>query len=90
MESPVLKNRAVFPPASKKIKFVAPEELSPAVEKVIKESLAIQLEAAVLFIAKLLGFSRVTEDMREEILNAVGSSLASNRILKDGEFLKVV
>jgi superfamily I DNA and/or RNA helicase/very-short-patch-repair endonuclease len=90
MESPVVRNRAAFPPASKKIKFIAPEELSLAVEKVVKESIAIQPEAAVPFIAKLFGFSRVTEDMREEILNAVRSSLASNRILRDGELLKVV
>jgi superfamily I DNA and/or RNA helicase/very-short-patch-repair endonuclease len=89
MKVPAVRNRTAFPPASKKIKFIAPEELSLAVEKVVKESIAIQPEAAVPFIAKLFGFSRVTEDMREEILNAIRSSLAANKIQRDGELLKV-
>ncbi|MBO9683052.1 MAG: DUF3320 domain-containing protein, partial [Flavisolibacter sp.] len=89
MEVPVLRNRAAFPPTSKKIKFIAPEELLLAVEKVVKDSIAIEPHAAVPFIAKLLGFSRVTEDMKEEILNAIRGSLTANRIVRDGELLKV-
>jgi very-short-patch-repair endonuclease len=89
MTIPVLRNRAALPSSSKKIKFICPEELSLAVEKVVKESIAIQPEAAVPFIAKLFGFSRVTEDMREEILNAIRGSLSANKIQRDGELVRL-
>jgi very-short-patch-repair endonuclease len=90
METPVIRNRADLPPASRKIRFIAPEELSMAVEKVVRESIAIQPEAAVTYVAKLFGFNRVTEDMREEILNAIRESLSLQRIQKEGELLKVL
>ena len=90
MQIPVLRNRAKLPPASKKIKFIAPEELHLAIEKVVKDSIAIQPEAAVIATCKLLGFVRVTEDMREEILEAINALLAAQKLQKEGVMLKVV
>jgi superfamily I DNA and/or RNA helicase/very-short-patch-repair endonuclease len=88
MQEPVIRNRSMFPTASKKIKFISPEELALAVEKVVKESIAIEPDAAVPFIGKLFGFSRITEEMREEILASIKKTIAKKKILKDGNVLK--
>jgi very-short-patch-repair endonuclease len=88
MKTPVIRNRSLLAPGSKKVKFIAPEELSLAVEKVVKDAIAIDPLSAVPFIAKLFGFSRVTEDMKIEILNAIKFAIASKKILKEGEILK--
>ncbi|RYY83807.1 MAG: DUF3320 domain-containing protein, partial [Chitinophagaceae bacterium] len=89
MATPVVRNRSALPPVSKKVKFIAPEELAIAVETIVRESIAIQPEAAVSFISRMFGFSRVTEDMREEILKAIRESLELKKIQKDGELLKL-
>jgi very-short-patch-repair endonuclease len=90
MKSPVIRSRSSFPAASKKIRFISPEELSLAVEKVVRDSIAIQPVAAVPFIARLFGFSRVTEDMKDEILTAVKKCLSEKTIQKEGDLLKLV
>ena len=71
------------------MKFISPEELSLAVESIVRDSIAIQPEAAVPFIAKTFGFVRVTEEMKEEILNAIRHSLVMKKIQKEGELLKL-
>ena len=40
------------------------------------------------FVAKMFGFSRVTEDMRKELLKAVELSVERGVVVKDGELLK--
>jgi hypothetical protein len=89
METPVIRDRSDLPLASKKIKYVAPEELSLGIEKVVRESIAIQPEAAVTYVARLFGFTRVTEEMREEILKIIWEGLSQRRIQKEGELLKI-
>lgn len=89
MEHPLIRNRANLPASSRKFKYIAPEELSLGVEKIVRESIAIQPEAAVTYVARLFGFNRVTEDMRDEILASIQDCLAGQRIQKEGELLKV-
>ena len=90
MQTPEVRSRAKLPAASRKIGLIAPEELQLAIEKVVKDSIAIQPEAAVIATCKLLGFARVTEDMREEILQAIGALLAAQKLQKEGEVLKMM
>lgn len=89
MEVPVIRNRSEMSAGSKKVKYIAPEELVLAVEKVVSESIAIQPESAVPFIARIFGFSRVTEEVKEEILDIIKECLKQRKIQKDGEFLRV-
>ena len=46
--------------------------------------------AAVIVTCKLLGFACVTEDMREEILQAISTLLATQKLQKEGKVLKMM
>lgn len=66
METPFIRERSDLPSSSKRLQYISPEELCLAVKKVVESSIAIQPDAAVPFLAKLFGFSRVTEEMRKD------------------------
>lgn len=89
MQEPVLRDRSNLPAAAKKIKYIAPEEMMMAIEKVVRASVAIQPEAAISMVAKLFGFSRVTEDMKADILGMIGRSIYQKYIVQEGELLKI-
>jgi len=88
METPVIRDRSDFPPSSKKLQYIAPEEIDLAIQKVVEDAIGIQPEAAVPFVAKLFGFGRVTEDLKDDILHAIELSLDKDHVYMDGEFLK--
>jgi hypothetical protein len=88
MQQPVLRNRNSLPAVAKKIRYIAPEEMMLAIEKVVRESIAIQPEAAVLLVARIFGFTRVTEEMKADILGMIGRSLHQQQVVQDGELLK--
>jgi very-short-patch-repair endonuclease len=88
MKVPLLRDRSNLPPAVKKIKYIPPEELILAIEKVVRESIAIQPEAVVPLVARIFGFSRVTEEMKAEILGMIGRSLQQQNIYQEGDLLK--
>jgi hypothetical protein len=89
METPSLRRRSHFQPASRRMSLIAPEELVLAIEKVVADSVAIQPEAVVSSVVKLFGFQRVTEEMREVILEVIKKAMGEKRILKEGEVLKM-
>ena len=89
MQKPALRKRAEFPPASKKIKFIAPEEMEMAIEKVVSDAVAVQPEAAVNLVAKLFGFSRVPEEMRQEVMEAIRRAIRAQTVRLDGGLLKM-
>ncbi|HEY1112990.1 MAG TPA: DUF3320 domain-containing protein [Chitinophagaceae bacterium] len=88
MPEPVVRDRSELPPSSRKLRYIAPEEIQKAVEKVVRDSVAIHPEAAFPLVARLLGFSRVTEEMRNDLLEVIGQSIQSAVVVKDGELLK--
>jgi very-short-patch-repair endonuclease/DNA polymerase III delta prime subunit len=90
MQEPVVRDRSGLPPSSRKLKYIAPEEIQKAVEKVVRDSVAIHPEAAFPLVARLLGFSRVTEDMRNDLLQVIEQTVQSTTVIKDGELLKAV
>lgn len=83
-----VRRRSGLPSGSRKIGFVAPEEISRAVEKAVTDSVAIQPESLVPVVARLLGFSRVTEEIRKYISGAVGFSIDNGSVYQEGLFLK--
>jgi very-short-patch-repair endonuclease len=88
MQQPMLRDRSELPPASRKLKYIAPEEIRMAVEKVVQDAVAISPEAAVPFVARMFGITRITEDMRKELLEIIEEMIAQKAILRDGELLK--
>lgn len=89
MQTPVLRKRAEFSASSKKIKLIAPEELELAIEKVVSDAVAIQPDAAVNLVAKLFGFSRVTDEMKQEILQVIRKMIESQKLRLDGGLLQI-
>ncbi|SEW53515.1 DUF3320 domain-containing protein [Chitinophaga arvensicola] len=88
LPTPVVRNRSHLPSSARKINYIAAEEIGVALEKVVKDAVAIQREDAVPFIAKMFGYSRVTEEMKEEILKAIDISIENNMVQQEGELLK--
>ena len=64
MTEPSLRDRSKLPVSSKRIEFVAPEELAMAVRRVVAGSYGIAFEDITSSAVKLLGFGRVTSDKR--------------------------
>ncbi len=89
MQVPVLRNRSNLPAASRRLQLIAPEERSLAVIKVVEDAVAIQPEAAVSFVARVLGFGRVTEDLRNGLLELISQCVAEGKVQKDAEWLRV-
>ncbi|RZJ76018.1 MAG: DUF3320 domain-containing protein [Flavobacterium sp.] len=86
----LVRSRLSLSGASKKLSYISPEEMTAGIVKVVKESIAIQPEVAVPLVAKLFGFSRVTEEMKKELLAAIELNISSGHIKKEGELLKEV
>ncbi|MFY0255424.1 DUF3320 domain-containing protein [Chitinophaga sp. 30R24] len=84
---PMVRNRSLLPAAARKISYISTEEIGVALEKVVKDAVAIQREDAVPFIAKMFGYSRVTEEMKEEIMKAIDISIYNNQVKREGDLL---
>ncbi|WP_139924991.1 DUF3320 domain-containing protein [Hymenobacter sp. DG01] len=67
MQQPPLRDRSQLPAISRKLTFVAPEELARALRTVIEQSFALPREAVFLPTVRLLGFSRLSEEMRQQL-----------------------
>lgn len=90
MDTAIIRDRSGLNSTSKKLIYIAPEEMSEAIVKVVSESIAIQPEVAVPLIAKLFGFSRVTEELKNELLRLLELNVNAGKVKKDGELLKEI
>lgn len=90
MNEPVIRNRASQSSTSKKLHYIAPEEMSLAIKYIVADSIAISPEAAVPLIAKLFGFARVTEEMKNYLLEAIEVCVLKHEIAKDGQLLREI
>ncbi|MCB2379969.1 DUF3320 domain-containing protein [Hymenobacter sp. BT635] len=83
-----LRDRSALPAVSRKLSFVAPEELAKAIVTIVQHSFALGRAAVVLPTARLLGFARPSEEMRQQIDTAVqrlvdnGTLLETNGVLQ--------
>lgn len=89
MEKPVIRNRSNLPNASRKIKFISPEEIVLALEIVVKDAIAITPDDASVLVAKMFGFTRVTEDIKKEIIDVIPKAIKQKSIQQDGGLLKI-
>ncbi|RFS20523.1 DUF3320 domain-containing protein [Chitinophaga silvatica] len=89
MSPPVLRNRSHLPAVARKINYISQEELTLALEKIVGDAIAIQREDAVPMVSKLLGFTRVTEDIKEEVNKVIDVSIEEKVLEQEGDFLKL-
>lgn len=90
MGTPPIRNRVQLPNASRKIKFIAPEEIEAALVRVVKDAIAIREEDAIGLSARLFGFNRVTEEMKEEVLVVLNEMISQNKFFRDNHLIKLV
>ncbi|WP_400192664.1 DUF3320 domain-containing protein [Hymenobacter sp. B81] len=83
MQEPPLRSRALLTAASRKLPLIAPEELARALRQVVKQSFAIDRDAACLATVRLLGFTRLSDDMRQQLEPVLA------KLLERGELLEV-
>jgi hypothetical protein len=89
MESPELRDRSNLAPASRKLELVAPEELALAVRKVVAGSYGIHRQEVPGAAVRLLGFARLTQDMRTRVDSVVDEMVQDGRLAGQGENLVV-
>ncbi len=63
MKQPPVRDRSELPAASRKLEFVAPEEIRRAILIVVEESYGIVPTEVPNAVCRLFGFSRVTDEM---------------------------
>ncbi|GAB3827225.1 DUF3320 domain-containing protein [Hymenobacter jeollabukensis] len=90
MQEPPLRDRSLLPAISRKLPLVAPEELARALRTVVAQSFSLPRDAAYLATVRLLGFGRLSDDMRE-LLDGVLAGLLEGRELEEvGGVLKPI
>lgn len=82
-----VRDRSEFPPQQKKLEYVAPEEICAAIEQAVKESYGMAAADVAVAACRLLGFARITEDMRAAIGEQREKLVKEGRLELRGETL---
>lgn len=81
-----VRSRANLPEGERRLEFVAPEELSLAIETVTGAAFGLQTEEVPQAVCTLLGLGRVSEVKRQVIGTAVNVLGEQGRLTKQGDF----
>jgi hypothetical protein len=84
-----VRDRSKLPSSYRKLSLIAPEEIAEAIIQVIGGAISITEQEAIPLVAKLLGFSRVTDDMRQQLSEAVGKTIQAGVVTFEGVNLKL-
>ena len=88
MDTPIIRDRSNMPLSARKIIYISPEEIIASTIEVVQNSIAIEPMEAVPLIAKMFGFNRVNEEMKNYILQSINKGVQEKKVLLDGELLK--
>ena len=89
MEQPELRDRSNLANSSRKLELIALEEIAIAVHMVVKVAYGIQQRDVPGLAVRLLGFKRVTEDMRSRVEWVVDQMIVERRLVVQGNLLMV-
>ncbi len=89
MDRPPLRDRGALPSSVRRLDLVAPEELALAIEKVVSDALGIEPDAIPSSVCRLLGFARMSDEMRESIGATIDAMVAGRRLTEQGGHLVV-
>lgn len=79
------RDRSALPPAERKIDYVAPEELDEAIKQVVRDGVSVNEDEICLHVARVLGFARTTQDMKNAISRRIASLRVSSMLQKFGD-----
>lgn len=88
MPQPPLRDRSQLPAISRKLPLVAPEELALALRTVVAQSFALPREAVYLPAVRLLGFARLSDEMRQQLEPALAELLTRGELVESNGILK--
>lgn len=86
MVAPVLRDRSNSA-VNKKVHFIADEEIAQAILKVVKDSYGVSIDHVAAAAFQMLGFARVTDEMRERIKPIIGDLVLSGVLSDKGTVL---
>ena len=89
MEAPTLRDRSELPAASRKIRLVAPEELALAVIQSVAASYGIDRNDVPVAAARLMGFARVTSEVRSTFEPVIRGMITEGKLVQQGDQLVV-
>jgi hypothetical protein len=89
METAIVRDRSKLPAAYRKLSLIAPEEIQEGIKQVVGGAISITEEEAIPLVAKLLGFSRVTDEMRQQLSEAIGKTIQTGTVSFEGINLKL-
>lgn len=84
MHQPIVRDRSGLSAASRKLEFVAPEEIALAVKAVVDGTYGIETAAIPPAVGQLLGFGRVSDDMRVRIEAIVMGMIEDKHLVQQG------
>ena len=87
MSRPPLRDRGRLPADSRKIDLIAPEELALAVERVVSDAFGMDRGAVPFAVSRLLGFNRMSDDMKGRIESVVAALIGDGRLVARGDGL---
>lgn len=86
-EQPVVRDRSVLPASARKIDLIPPEEISLAITQVVSDSFGMTPEEIPSAASRLLGFARVSEDMRSRIEAHIRKMVKDGQLAEHGNHL---
>lgn len=90
INEPLIRDRSTLLSISKKIAYIADEEIELLIKKIIKDSIAIDLESLLSLTSKTFGFNRITEDIRAKLVNSIKNIIKKNEIIVDNNLYKMI
>ena len=89
MQVATVRDRSKLPAAYRKLTLIAPEEIYEAIRQVVGSAIAITEQEAIPLVAKMLGFSRMTDEMRQQLSEAIGKTIQEGVLTFEGINLKM-
>jgi very-short-patch-repair endonuclease len=89
MRVAVVRDRCDLPAAMRKLDLVATEEIAAAVERVVVDAFGMEPSAIPPAACRLLGFNRLSDEMRRRLDAIVAAMLADKRLIVRGEHLVI-
>ena len=80
-----VRDRSELPQQERRIEFVAPEELREAIVVTVRNSFTVSRDDAVRGAAAVLGFKRVSQDMRASMLALLGELIETGKLVEHSE-----
>ena len=87
MESPPVRDRSGMPNSTRKIERVAPEEIAEALILVVERGIGVTPPDAVVNAARMLGYARVTENIKGPIETVIQGLLSGGRLREANGYL---